>query len=135
MQTKEYNNNSSVALNIDINVESSSLKATTHAPTIQNNTQRYGLFSSSGLDEPKEVSLCQSDHERTTIANPFFNAQTQIQTDEELVRSLQAEENKKHIFKKPRPRGSTLECWFEDSMAELGKRLSEKATEYFGRSG
>jgi hypothetical protein len=45
LQTKEYNNNSSVALlSIDINVESSSLKAATHAPTIQNNTQRYGLF-------------------------------------------------------------------------------------------
>ena len=52
---------------------------------------------------------------------------SQIDADEELARSLQAEEDEKQHRNRPMRRGSTLECWVEDSLSSLGRRLSETA--------
>ena len=51
----------------------------------------------------------------------------QIDADEELARSLQEEEDRKQKLNRPMRRGSTLECWVEDSLSSLGRRLSETA--------
>ena len=104
------------------------------------NTQRFGLHSPSGLGELEDVSLSTSplsnnQSTETFGRTPFGNNinQTQIDADEELARSLQAEEDKKQQRGKPRPlMKSTLECWVEDSMNEIGRQLCAAATDFFG---
>lgn len=104
------------------------------------NTQRFGLISPSGLGELEDVSLSTSplsnnQSTETFGRTPFGNNinQTQIDADEELARSLQAEEDKKRQRGKPRPlMKSTLECWVEDSMNEIGRQLCAAATDFFG---
>lgn len=83
----------------------------------------------------------------------------QIDTDEQLARQLQAEEDKlKTKYSNPTPvsslfglgptameiksqftsssgqRGSTLECWVNDSLAKFGQRVGENAGEFFGKT-
>ena len=124
---RSNNNSSPSALDIDTSL------CNTQSFTSQTNNQRFGLFSPSGSGELEEVSLSKSPLSNEAFSTHFgmTNNLQQINTDAELARSLQAEENKKQRTK-PRPRGSTLECWFEDSMSRLGRRLSETASEYFG---
>lgn len=120
-------NSSPSALGIDTSMHN------TQSLTTRTKGQRFGLFSPSGSGELEEVSLSKSPLSNETLSTHFgmTNSLQQINTDAELARSLQAEEDKKQR-RKPRPRGSTLECWFEDSMNQLGRRLSETASEFFG---
>ncbi|KAL7509828.1 hypothetical protein ACHAXN_008653 [Cyclotella atomus] len=108
--------------------------------------QRFGIFSPSGSGELQEVSLTTSpsvSNNPSTHLSALGNSlivsgfdQRQIDADEELAHSLQAEEDKRLQMqqrrRKPKPRGSTLECWFEDSISQLGKQINESAIEFFG---
>jgi hypothetical protein len=112
--------------------------------TSSSRKERFGIFSPSGSGELEEVSLSTTSplsDNPTHLSNleTAFNYslningfdQRQINADEELARSLQAEEDKKQQRRKPK-RGSTLECWFEDSIHQLGKRINETAVDFFG---
>lgn len=131
-------------LSIDIECQNHADGSTMQISTSRK--ERFGTFSPSGSGELEEVSLSTTSplsDNPTHLSNlgAALNYslsihgfdQRQIDADEELARSLQAEEDKKQQQQRRKPRrGSTLECWFEDSIHQLGKRINETAVDFLG---